>query len=153
MEILRATGVFRTARLPVWVLLFYLFLHVHTIHELRDPAEFDKALAQFRSPVFKLAEIGLLLTVILHALNGIRLTMVDMGVGLTKQRPMFWWFAIGVGTLIFIAGAIPMFMHGVVHKWCELSALINWVLQRGYRQASFAGDPAGHALLGGAFHG
>jgi succinate dehydrogenase / fumarate reductase, cytochrome b subunit len=98
-------------------LLFYLFLHVHTIHELRDPAEFDKALAQFRSPVFKLAEIGLLLTVILHALNGIRLTMVDMGVGLTKQRPMFWWFAIGIGTLIFIAGAIPMFMHGVVHKW------------------------------------
>jgi succinate dehydrogenase / fumarate reductase cytochrome b subunit len=97
-------------------LLFYLFLHVHTIHELRDPAEFDKALIAFRSPVFKLAEIGLLLTVILHALNGIRLTMVDMGVGLTKQRTMFWYFAIGIGALIFIAGAIPMFMHGVMHK-------------------------------------
>lgn len=98
-------------------LLFYLFLHVHTIHELRDPKSFDKALANFRSPIFKLGEIALLLTVILHALNGIRLTLVDMGVGLTRQRAIFWYFAIGVGILIFIAGAIPMFMHGVLHKW------------------------------------
>jgi succinate dehydrogenase / fumarate reductase cytochrome b subunit len=100
----RATGL---------ALLFYLFLHVHTIHMLRDPKTFDAALDQFRSPFFKLLEIGLMGTVILHALNGIRLTMVDVGVGLTKQRQVFWWFAVGVGAVIFIAGAIPILMHTV----------------------------------------
>jgi succinate dehydrogenase / fumarate reductase, cytochrome b subunit len=95
-------------------LLVYLFLHVHTIHLLRDPTEFDKAIAQFRAPLFKLGEIGLLGAVILHALNGIRITMVDLGYGLTKQRSVFWWFAVGVGLVIFLAGAIPILIHTVL---------------------------------------
>jgi succinate dehydrogenase / fumarate reductase cytochrome b subunit len=92
-------------------LLAYLFLHVHTINLLREQKSFDEALSQFRAPVFKLAEVALLGCVILHALNGIRLTMVDMGVGLSRQRQIFWWMAIGVGAVLFIAGAIPMLMH------------------------------------------
>ena len=97
-------------------LLFYLFLHVHTIHLLREPDRFDVALQQFRSPVFKLLEIGLLGTVILHALNGVRLTLIDMGVGVnaTRQRQMFWYFAVGLGVVIFVAGAIPIFITGVL---------------------------------------
>ena len=92
-------------------LLAYLFLHVHTINLLRERESFDEALRQFRAPLFKLAEVALLGCVILHSLNGIRLTMVDAGVGLPKQRQMFWWIAIGVGAVLFIAGAIPMLMH------------------------------------------
>lgn len=107
---------FWTQRLTGLGLLFYLLLHVHTIHMLRDPKTFDAALETFRTPIFKLAEIGLLATVILHALNGIRITMVDMGVALTKQRQMFWWFAVGVGAVIFIAGAIPIFMHTILKR-------------------------------------
>ena len=103
-------------RLTGLALLSYLFLHVHTIHMLRNPAAFDAALNQFRSPLFKCLEIGLLATVILHGLNGIRITMVDMGVALTKQRQMFWWFAVGVGALIFVFGATPIFMHTVLHR-------------------------------------
>ena len=95
-------------------LVFYLILHVHTIHDLQDPKKFDSALELFGRPLFKLAEIGLLATVILHALNGIRLTMVDMGVQLTRQRQWFWYFAIGVGAVLFLAGAIPMFIYGIL---------------------------------------
>ena len=67
-------------RLTGIALVGYLILHVHTIHDLQNPEKFDDALKLFSTPLFKLAEIGLLATVILHALNGIRLTMVDMGV-------------------------------------------------------------------------
>jgi succinate dehydrogenase / fumarate reductase cytochrome b subunit len=95
-------------------LLFYLFLHVHTIHMLREPDKFQAALDQFGQPLFKLGEILLLLTVILHALNGIRITMVDLGVGLDRQRQMFWYFAIGVGAVVFIAGALPIFVFTVL---------------------------------------
>ena len=97
-------------------LLAYLFLHVLTIHQLREPERFDASIQMFNSPLFKLGEIGLLGTVILHALNGVRLTLIDMGVGTspTRQRQMFWYFAVGVGVLIFIAGAIPIFVTGVL---------------------------------------
>lgn len=95
-------------------LVGYLIIHVHTIRDLQDPERFDSALKLFSTPIFKLGEIALLGNVILHALNGIRLTMVDMGVELTRQRQWFWYFAIGVGAVLFLAGAIPMFIYGIL---------------------------------------
>jgi succinate dehydrogenase / fumarate reductase cytochrome b subunit len=97
------------------LLLVYLFLHVRTIHELsKGPAAFNAALATFRHPLFKLLEIALLGTVILHALNGIRITLIDLGVGHEKQRRLFWAYTIGLGALIFLAGAIPLFLNAVL---------------------------------------
>ena len=102
----RATGL---------LLLIYLFLHVHTIHELTNgPAAFNAALATFRSPFFKLLEIALFGTVILHALNGIRITVIDLGIAHERQRRMFWVYAVGFGALIFLAGAIPLFLNAVL---------------------------------------
>lgn len=97
------------------LLLGYLLLHVHTISSLsQGPAAFDRALATFRSPFFRLLEIGLLGTVVLHALNGIRITLIDLGVGVHKQRQLFWTVTVGVGLLVFLAGAIPMFFFSVL---------------------------------------
>jgi succinate dehydrogenase / fumarate reductase cytochrome b subunit len=96
------------------LLLVYLFLHVHTIHELAaGPTAFNTALETFRHPVFKLLEIALLGTVILHALNGVRITLLDLGVAHGERR-LFWVLAVGLGTLIFLAGAIPLFLHSVL---------------------------------------
>ena len=105
---------FWVQRLTGVALVAYLIVHVHTIRDLQDPDRFDAAMATFGHPLFKLGEIALLATVILHALNGIRLTLVDMGVGLSKQRQMWWYFAVGVGAVLFVAGAIPMFVYGVM---------------------------------------
>ena len=102
----RATGL---------LLLLYLFLHVRTIHELsKGPAAFDRAMAAFHHPLFKLLEIALLGTVILHALNGIRITLIDLGVGHERQRRLFWTYAVGAGALLFLAGAIPLFLNSVL---------------------------------------
>jgi len=101
----RATGL---------LLLGYLFLHVHTIRQLRDgPAAFNAALAEFHSPFFKLLEIALLGTVVLHALNGVRITLLDLSIGHDRQHRMFWGYAVGAGAIVFLAGAIPMFLNSV----------------------------------------
>jgi len=97
------------------LLLVYLFLHVETIHQLSaGPAEFDRQMAFYSTPFFKLLEIGLLATVILHALNGIRLIVLDFGVGQRHQKKLFWVLVIGVGAALFIAGAIPIFVFSVL---------------------------------------
>jgi succinate dehydrogenase / fumarate reductase cytochrome b subunit len=97
------------------LLLIYLFLHVRTIHELaKGPAAFNAALATFRNPLIKLLEIALLGTVILHALNGVRITLIDLGWGHERQRRLFWAYTVGLGALIFLAGAIPLFLSSVL---------------------------------------
>ena len=100
------------------LLLVYLFLHVHTIGKLsQGPAAFDAAIATFRSPLFKSLEIGLLAVVVLHAFNGIRITLVDLGIGVGKQRQLFWTITVGLGLLVFLAGAIPILLFAVLKVW------------------------------------
>lgn len=104
----RATGL---------LLLGYLFLHVRTIYALRaGPAAFDRAVGEFSSPAFKLLEIALFATVILHALNGLRITLLDLGYGHARQRRLFWVWTIGLGGLVFLAGAIPLFLDSVLRR-------------------------------------
>lgn len=96
------------------LLLVYLFLHVRTIHELsRGREAFDAALLTFRSPLFKVLELGLFATVILHALNGIRITLIDLGIGHQRHRRLFWIYSVGLGALIFLAGAIPLVLAAI----------------------------------------
>ena len=90
------------------LLLAYLFLDVHTVSNLsRGPVAFDEAMATFASPFFELLEIGLLGVVVLHAFNGVRITLLDLGIGLEKQRHLFWVITIGLGLLAFLAGRFP----------------------------------------------
>jgi succinate dehydrogenase / fumarate reductase cytochrome b subunit len=97
------------------LLLLYLFLHVRTIHELSKGRQaFDLAVAAFNSPLFKLLEIGLLGAVILHALNGIRITLLDLGYAQARQKQLFWKYAIGLGLVLFLAGAVPLFLYSVL---------------------------------------
>lgn len=97
------------------LLLFYLFLHVHTVSRLsQGPAAFNQAMATFHSPFFKLLEIGLFGIVVLHALGGVRITLLDLGLAQGKQRQMFWILTVGLGVLVFLAGAIPMFLFSVL---------------------------------------
>ena len=104
-------------RITGLLLLFYLFLHVRTIYALSEgPEAFDRAVGEFSSPFFKLLEIALLGTVILHALNGVRITILDLGAGQDRQRRLFWTWSIGLGALIFLAGAIPLFISSVLRR-------------------------------------
>ncbi|HEY3129841.1 MAG TPA: succinate dehydrogenase, cytochrome b556 subunit [Acidobacteriota bacterium] len=97
------------------LLLFYLLLHVRTVHKLSEgPEAFNAAMALFRHPLFKLLEIALLGTVILHALNGIRITVIDLGIGQEKQRELFWGFTLALGALLFLAGAVPIFLFAIL---------------------------------------
>lgn len=105
----------RLQRITGLLLLAYLLLHVRTIHKLSEgPAAFNEALRFFRHPLFQLLEIALLGTVILHALNGIRITLIDFSIGHARQRELFWRWAVGAGAILFLLGAAPMLLWRIV---------------------------------------
>jgi succinate dehydrogenase / fumarate reductase cytochrome b subunit len=89
-------------------LLVYLFMHIYVVSSLAEGKEaFDATMAFVQQPLFIIGELGLFFAVIFHALNGIRVILVDFGKGSLYHRKLFWALA-GVGALIFIIGSIPV---------------------------------------------
>lgn len=117
LSILLGKTAFYLQRITGVLLLGYLLLHVHTVHMIGGgPVAFDRAMRTFKNPLFRALEIGLLGVVVLHALNGIRIVAIDVGVATRRQRKLFWILAGVLGTVIFIAGAVPMFMDSVLRR-------------------------------------
>ena len=42
--------------------------------------------------------------------------LIDLGAGQVSQRRLFWIWTIGLGALMFLAGAIPLFLSSVLGR-------------------------------------
>lgn len=88
------------------ILLFlYIFLHLYLINKLKDPEEYKATITFMNDPFIKLGEIGLLGLVLTHALNGIRLTLIDLGLP-TKLHKIIFWGSVCVGFVILTIGGL-----------------------------------------------
>lgn len=91
-------------------LIGYIFVHLYILSHVRDAGEFEKLMSMMRHPLMKMAEIGLLALVLSHALNGIRLTMIDLGMPTKFQKPamaaaaVFFIAAVSMGAFAFLGG-------------------------------------------------
>jgi succinate dehydrogenase / fumarate reductase cytochrome b subunit len=101
-------------RLSGLALIFYLVLHIWVIHHLiRGEEAFDGIMEFFGTPLFKFLEIGLAGVILLHLWNGLRITLIDMGVLVERQKILFgvavvlWlvsWFAVAAVMVIRFGG-------------------------------------------------
>jgi succinate dehydrogenase / fumarate reductase, cytochrome b subunit len=77
-------------RLAGLALILYLMTHIWVIHHLIGGREsFDKTMEFFNNPLFKALEIGLVGVILYHLWNGLRVTLVDIGVMVERQKAMF----------------------------------------------------------------
>ncbi|MCK4236355.1 MAG: succinate dehydrogenase, cytochrome b556 subunit [Candidatus Krumholzibacteria bacterium] len=93
-------------RLSGLALIFYMLLHIWVIHHLiKGEMAFDGIMEFFNNTPFKLLEIGLIGVILYHLFNGLRVTLIDMGVLVEKQKLLFgiavifWlvaWITIGI---------------------------------------------------------
>ena len=76
-------------------LVFYLFLHLAVLSKLRGgPESWDSFLALVRSPLILILDSILLLGVLFHGLNGLRLTLIGLNLGLRWQKASFWFILV-----------------------------------------------------------
>jgi succinate dehydrogenase / fumarate reductase cytochrome b subunit len=61
--------------------------------------------------VVRILEVGLLAVAVFHILNGLRLLLVDLGVGLHAQDKSF--YASLVLTGVIVVASVPTFVAGV----------------------------------------
>jgi succinate dehydrogenase / fumarate reductase cytochrome b subunit len=89
----RTTGMvaFMLHRLSGIGLVAYLYLHLVLLNKLRQgPQAWDGFLQVLRSPYLLFLNTVLLFGILIHGLNGLRLTLIGFGAFLRWQRILFW---------------------------------------------------------------
>jgi len=87
-------------------LVVYLVIHIWGLKSLSDPETFNALIAKYHSPIFKVGEFALLVAVAYHAMNGLRIVLIDLLGWSPKQKKLF--VTLGIVTLLIIAvGGYP----------------------------------------------
>ncbi|GAA3018016.1 succinate dehydrogenase, cytochrome b556 subunit [Actinokineospora globicatena] len=88
---------------------FFLFAHVLDTALVRvSPNAYDEIIETYKTPVVNLLEVGLVGAVLYHALNGLRVLLVDFWKhGPRLQKPMLWTI-LGIWVVVMIPGTYFM---------------------------------------------
>ncbi len=91
---------------------FFLLVHVLDTALVRvSPDAYDKVISSYKTPIVNLLEVGLVGAVLFHALNGIRIILVDFwAAGPRHQKGMFRAIVV-LWVLVMIPGAFFMLKH------------------------------------------
>lgn len=100
-------------------LVVYLVIHVWGLKSLSDPETFNALIAKYHSPLYKVGEFLLLIAVAYHAMNGLRIVLIDF-LGWTPQHKKLFW-TLGAVTAVII----------VVGGWPSIYAIAEWLFGPG----------------------
>ncbi len=89
------------------LLTLYIFVHLYVLSHLKDLDSYKKMLKLMENPLVKLSQIGLLALVFARGLNGVRVTLLELGIPSRKQKTLFW-YAVATGILLLVIGGIPL---------------------------------------------
>jgi len=92
-------------------ILLFLFAHIlDTLLVAWGPEVYNRVMAVYRRPVFRVGEVGLAGAVLFHALNGLRIILIDFVPPLTVYQNRLFW-AVVVLFLLLMAPAATLMLH------------------------------------------
>jgi succinate dehydrogenase / fumarate reductase cytochrome b subunit len=96
---------FALNRLAGLGVLVYLYLHLAILSQLaRGPEAWDSFLAVATSPVVLAFDVVLLAGLLVHGLNGIRITLLGFGLVLSREKALYVALMVIAG-IVLLAGA------------------------------------------------
>jgi succinate dehydrogenase cytochrome b subunit len=96
-------------RLSAVGLVLYLFLHLVILSQLAmGPTQWDSFVATAKSPAFLLLDVILIIGILAHGLNGIRLSLIGFGIGVPSHKLMLW-LAVILTVVFSIISALAIF--------------------------------------------
>jgi succinate dehydrogenase / fumarate reductase cytochrome b subunit len=88
---------------------FFLFAHVIDTALVRvSPQAYDTAIDVYKNPVVNVMEIGLVGAVLYHALNGIRIMLVDFWEKGPRYQRLMLWLTLAIWFVVMVPGAYFM---------------------------------------------
>ncbi|GAB2912609.1 succinate dehydrogenase, cytochrome b556 subunit [Rhodococcus aerolatus] len=91
---------------------FFLFVHVLDTALVRvSPEAYDQVIDTYKNPVVGLMELGLVAAVLYHALNGVRVMLVDFWAQGPRYQRQMLWAILGIWVVVMVPAAVRMLMH------------------------------------------
>lgn len=88
--------------------LLFLLIHILDALLIFKPSWYDTVVVLYHHPAFRVGEVLLAAAVLYHALNGIRIILIDFYPGLTVHQRRLFYGALAVFVVIFVPSAIYM---------------------------------------------
>lgn len=83
--------------------IFFLFVHIaDTALVALGPEVYDRVIESYHNPVIKLFEIGLAAMVLFHALNGLRIILIDFFPKLADHHKQLFGAVVGLYVALFV---------------------------------------------------
>lgn len=93
---------------------FFLLVHVLDTALVRvSPEAYDAIIATYKTPIVNLLEVGLVGAVLYHALNGIRVVLVDFWSKGPRYQKQMLWGVVAVWVLLMVPGTYFMLIHTI----------------------------------------
>ncbi|HEX8299921.1 MAG TPA: succinate dehydrogenase, cytochrome b556 subunit [Rubricoccaceae bacterium] len=93
-------------RLTGLALVGYLVVHIWGLKAITNPAAYNALIASYHGPLYKVGEFLLLGAVVYHALNGMRIVLIDFMGWSPNQKKLFWTLG-AVAAVLFAVGGYP----------------------------------------------
>jgi succinate dehydrogenase / fumarate reductase cytochrome b subunit len=86
---------------------FFLLVHVLDSALLRvSPRAYNAVIDTYKQPIMGIGEAALVAAILFHALNGIRIILIDFWSGGPKRQRLLFWLVLVVW-VILMAGFLP----------------------------------------------
>jgi len=93
-------------------IFFFLFVHVLDTALVRvSPEAYNEVIDTYKTPIVGLMEIGLVAAVLYHALNGVRIILIDFWQQGPKYQKLMLWVIAGVWLAVMIPAVGVIGMH------------------------------------------
>ncbi len=111
----KATGMWAWLlfRISGLILVFYLGAHIIVISTAQfssDGSTFTDVMKFLEHPVALVLDLALVVAVLYHALNGVRIILMDFGVGIQRHKIIFW-SCMAVVVICFVVFAYVAFSY------------------------------------------
>ena len=93
-------------------IFFFLLVHILDTSLVRvSPEAYNAVIDQYKTPIMGLGEAGLVAAIGFHALNGLRIILIDFWGWGTKHQKLMFWIVIALW-VVLMAGFLPrQLMH------------------------------------------
>lgn len=94
----------------------FLFLFVHVLDTALvrvDPALYDAVIETYKTPIVNVMEVGLVGAVLFHALNGVRIVLIDFWSKGPRYQRVMLWVIVALWMIVMIPGTYYMMKHTI----------------------------------------
>ena len=84
-------------------IFFFLLVHVLDTALIRvAPDAYDAVIGTYKNPIMGFGEVVLVAAIVYHAINGLRIILVDFWPWATRHQRQLWWGVIAVWAVLVV---------------------------------------------------